>query len=327
MATADLIGEAVEAATEHRSVTFGPIPVGLSGSDARLLDGFSRALLGSSAGSWPRLDVVVASASAIPGDALPPELRPGGTDLAVARHDDVTALVNGVEGTLWLLDRGRATAMLWIADVGGLPLWEHTSPLRAAARWWSAVHGSAMVHAGVVADDENCVLLVGSGGAGKSTTTMACHASGLDVLGDDYCIVEPGADGADARAHAMYSQAKLDDASLDLLPGLRSRVAGVAWQGKKLIDLGSEPKEPRRIVAVCHVVRDPRAPTRAMPVPRAQVLRASAPSTLFQLRLWEKETWGALAATVRSVPGYRLSVSDPGEAPDVLREILVRRGS
>ena len=35
-------------------------------------------------------------------------------------------------------------------------------------------------------------LIVGRGGAGKSTTVLACAQAGAEFLGDDLCLVEMG---------------------------------------------------------------------------------------------------------------------------------------
>jgi hypothetical protein len=55
-----------------------------------------------------------------------------------------------------------------------------------------------------------------------------------------------------------------------------------------------------------------------------EALRALAPSTLFQQRLWERETWQALTATIRCVPTFRLLVNDPMDVPDQVRQLLAR---
>ena len=294
----------------------------ISGSSDEQLSAFADPLVASPGGSWTPLNVVIANSDNIPASLIPEPIQPHDDFIAVAHKEGVTALATGTDGTLWLLDESKATAVLWIDDEDALPLWEHTSPLRTAARWWSSVQGAAMVHAGAVADAERCVLLVGDSGAGKSTTTMACHGSGLDILGDDFCIVEPPGDATPPLAHAMYRLAKLDERALDLLPRERENIVGTAWRGKKLIDLAIAEQAPRAIVAICHVVQDPTAPTHAAVMPRVQTLRAVAPSTMFQQRLWERETYNALAATVRAARCYRLSVADVGSVPAVVRAIL-----
>jgi hypothetical protein len=238
------------------------------------------------------------------------------------RDGELTSIASGPDGTSLVLDDRRSRAVLWTRDLGSLPPAEYTSPLRGAARWWAAKNGGAMVHAGVVADDERCILLVGDAGAGKSTTTMACFGQGLDVLGDDFCLVEPPSRGQPPVAHAMYSRAKLDEQALSFYPSLESHVVGTGWRGKKLIDLRADAHRPRAIVAVCHVVQVPAGPTHVEAESRAQTLRAVAPSTLFQQRLWEHEMWAVLTAVVRSVPCYRLNVSAVEAVPSVMRSLL-----
>ena len=317
-----LVDLARNGSTHHRTVGFGPIPVHLSGTSETQLTKFADPLVESAGAAWRPLHVVITTASTIPADRIPEPIRPHGNDLVVARDQGVTALASGSDGTLWLLDEQQATAVLWIEDEDALPLWEHTSPLRGAARWWSTVQGAAMVHAGAVADGEGCVLLVGDSGAGKSTATMACHGSGLDVLGDDFCFVEPPTGTTPPIGHTMYRLAKLDDRALDLLPHLRPGVVGTAWRGKHLIDLAPGALPPRPIVAICHVTQDPSSPTHATPMSRIEALRAVAPSTIFQQRLWERETWDVLAATVHATRCYRLSVNEPADVADVIRSIL-----
>jgi tRNA A37 threonylcarbamoyladenosine biosynthesis protein TsaE len=179
-----------------------------------------------------------------------------------------------------------------------------------------------MVHAGAVAHNERCVLLVGDAGAGKSTTTMACFGQGLEVLGDDFCFVESPTDRRAPVAHTMYRLAKLDDRSMSFYPWLRERIVGTGWRGKKLIDLGEQPRSHREIAAVCRVVQDPSRATYVEPESRARTLRAVAPSTLFQQRLWEREMWAVLTSVVRAVPCYRLSVSSVDAVPGVMRSLL-----
>jgi hypothetical protein len=319
---ASLVDLARDGSSHHCVVNCGPIPLHLSGTSQAQLSKFSSPLVESTGAAWPPLHVVIATASTIPSAWIPEPIRPRGHDLVLARDHDVTALVSGSDRTVWLLDEPNATAVLWVEDEESLPPWEVYSPFRVAARWWSAAHGAAVVHAGAVADDEHCVLLVGRGGAGKSTATMACHGSGLDILGDDFCFVDAPTPTAPPMSHPMYGQAKLDERALDLLPHLRPRIAGTAWGGKQLIDLELRAIAPRPVVAICHVTQDPESPTRVTPMSRMQALRAVAPSTIFQQRLFERETWDVLAATVRATRSYSLSVNDLADVADVIRSVL-----
>lgn len=317
-----LVDLARQRATHHRTLHVGPIPVRISGTSSEQLARFADPLVASPGSGWAQLDVIITTSEEIPRSSIPPPLQPRDDHTAVAYEKGMTALATGATGTLWLLDSNRATAVLWIDDGDASPLWEQSSPLRTAARWWSSVQGAAMAHAGAVADAQGCVLLVGDSGAGKSTTTMACHGTGLEILGDDFCIVEPPTRTAPSIVHAMYRLAKLDERALDLLPHLRERIVGDSWRGKKLIDLATAEQPARPIVAICHVVQDQSTRTHVSPISRVRTLRAFAPSTMFQQRLWDRETWDVLAAIVRSARCYQLTVSDVRSVPEVVGSIL-----
>jgi len=325
----DLAGEAQRALSHRHTLGFGPIPLTLQAGALEPIQAFAGSLLASAPACWPALQVTLLSGAELSWDQLPEAIRPRSQEVLLARGEGRTALSSGPEQTLWLLQPEQAAAVFWARDLDALPPWERSSPLRSAARWWAVLQGGAMVHAGAVGDGERCVLLVGAGGAGKSTSTLACLDSGLQVLGDDYCLLQapgPSTSGPTQGpiAYGMYRYAKLDERSLDLLPALRERVMGPAWRGKWLVDLGIAEANAPSVAAVCEVVQDPTGPTRVEPLSRMEALRALAPSTLFQQRLWERETWQALTATIRCVPTFRLLVNDPLDVPDQVRQLLAR---
>lgn len=321
----DLALDAQQSLTHRRTLGFGPIPLTLQAGGPELLHAFAAALVASTPASWPPLALTLLSGAELSWDQLPEAFRPQGQEVLVARGEGCTALCSGPEQSIWLFRPTQAAAVYWVRDRDALPPWERSIPLRSAARWWAALQGGAKVHAGAVGDGERCVLLVGAGGAGKSTSTLACLDSGLQVLGDDYCLLQaPGALNPTSTIHGMYRYAKLDAHSLHLLPALQERVVGPAWRGKWLVDLGITKANAQALAAVCEVVQDPSGPTRVEPLSRMEALRALAPSTLFQQRLWERETWRALTATIRSAPCFRLWVNDPRDVPDQVRQLLSR---
>ena len=337
----DLALDVQQSLTHRRTLGFGPIPLTLQAGGPEPLHAFAAALVASTPASWPPLALTLLSGAELSWDQLPEAFRPQGQEVLVARGEGCTALCSGPEQSIWLFRPTQAAAVYWVRDRDALPPWERSIPLRSAARWWAALQGGATVHAGDVGDGERCVLLVGAGGAGKSTSTLACLSSGLQVLGDDYCLLQaPGAATAAPSqgpiAYGMYRYAKLDERSLALLPALRRRVVGRGWssdevplcwsrgarQGKWLVDLGEAPVPSASVVAVCAVRQDPHGSTRLEPLSRMETLRALAPSTLVQQRLWERETFQALTATIRCVPTFRLLVNEPREVPDQVRRLL-----
>lgn len=321
---ADIVDIAQRGANRVRSIGFGPIPLRLAAESDEQIDRIADRLVDGAHPTWRTLDVALISAATLaPGD-LPAELRPASDDqVHVVRDGALFALAAGGERALWVLDPERSLGVRWTNAYDDVPLWEQSSPLRVAARWWSTEHGASMVHTGAVANADGAILLVGDGGAGKSTTTMACLGTGLDVLGDDYCFVQPPAyDGDDALVHAVYRHAKLDDRSLTLLPQLRDRVVGTGVRSKSLIQLDTLSNPTRPVRAICHVTQRPGKPTEVEPISRIEALRAVAPSTMFQMRLLERETWAGIAAAVRVLPSFRLYVGDVGDIAGVVANTL-----
>src|SRR5262249_49065941 len=72
---------------------------------------------------------------------------------------------------------------------------------------WLAGRGLQVLHAAAVAFAGRGVLLVGPGGAGKTTAALACALAGGDFLGDDLCAVEAG---GIPRVHSLFGTVKLN---------------------------------------------------------------------------------------------------------------------
>jgi hypothetical protein len=85
----------------------------------------------------------------------------------------------------------------------------HPGALALAA--WLAGPSTQVLHVGAVAFSGCGVLLVGPGGAGKTTSVLACALAGGEFLGDDLCLVEIGDDAlGPAMVHSLFSTVKLN---------------------------------------------------------------------------------------------------------------------
>jgi hypothetical protein len=105
-------------------------------------------------------------------------------------------------------------------DEHTITVWDGASPDTApppSLSWLANSHGMQIVHGAAVAIAGRAALLFGEGGAGKSTTALACALSGMAYLGDDYCVAEPSS----RRVHLLYKTAKLFSPSLRMLPHVR----------------------------------------------------------------------------------------------------------
>jgi hypothetical protein len=180
-----------------------------------------------------------------------------------------------------------------------------------------AVHGKA-------------ALLVGSGGAGKTTTALAAWDQGMDYLGDDYVLVYVGTKASVARA---YATAKADARTLTLLPSLASAGAGAAprsgrnnrWDGKVALRLAGTPGLDVVEAEVAAVVVVRVAPEPRLRAARSGIaLRAATPSALFQLACDRGVAFPRLAEIVRRVPCFMLETGpEPARAAAMLRGLLL----
>lgn len=103
------------------------------------------------------------------------------------------------------LDRGDGRGVYWVQDARNFPYLSRSAPLRTLLHWILMDRGRHLVHGAAVGDEQSGVLLVGTGGIGKSTTALRCLAAGMRFLGDDWLAI-----AADPpRAYTLYSVAKL----------------------------------------------------------------------------------------------------------------------
>ncbi len=213
--------------------------------------------------------------------------------------------------SLSLFDRETATARFWLEDATQMAYWQSAEPLRLILSWWAATVGMQLTHVAAVAGPAGAALLVGGGGAGKSTTSLSCLAGGLEFLGDDYCLVAPR---PEPTVHRVYNTAKLLPAAFDRLPGLRTlaRNADRLDREKAVLDLMPTYADALVESAPVCAIAIPRITGRfaVRPVSRGAILRAMAPSTVFGLLGATPESLSTLADVARRVPGYEVELGD-----------------
>lgn len=116
-------------------------------------------------------------------------------------------------------------AIEWFDPMSGTEVWGEpeafgdalmcSQPASTPLAAWLSGHGVHVLHLGAVCFEGRAVLLIGTGGAGKSTTTLASALAGAGFIGDDFCAVE--LDGKRATVHSMYSSCKLTPTADDRL--------------------------------------------------------------------------------------------------------------
>jgi len=227
---------------------------------------------------------------------------------------------------LSILDKERDLAFFWVRDARRLPYYESGAPLRAILHWWMRDHGLQMIHAAAIGTPAGGVLIVGRGGSGKSTTALACFRSGLLYASDDYCLLggEPF-----PYVHSIYNSAKLDASDIQRFPDIASAASNADRLDaeKALFFLHLICPEsiacgfPVRAVLLPAITGRPE--TTCRPGPASAVLKALAPSTLFQLSGAGRAALETMAGVVRRLPCYRLELgTDVAKISEAIRGLL-----
>ena len=229
-----------------------------------------------------------------------------------------------------MLDRRHARIVEWRSSAADYSLYERTKPLRLMLRVWYDDQGIQYVHSGLVARAGQGALLAGAGGAGKSTTALACLLGGLDYLGDDYIGLEEAADGGFV-GHSLFSTVRLERHQMARFPELsgQARFSQDPLDPKSLLLLARLfPQRMCRSAAI-RVLLLPRVVDReasrlelASP---AQALLALAPSTLIAALGPGSRGFERLARLVRRVPSFWLELGrDLRSIPDCVERALER---
>jgi hypothetical protein len=269
----------------------------------------------------------------------PIEAAPGTNPVARLRSPHVSILAAAGSGALTAVESTAGEAIFHLTDAGQVPASERAAPLRDALQLLMAARDRWLTHAGAVGRGGRGVLLVGRGGSGKSTLALSCALAGMEIVADDYVLLEPGESPV---AHAMQSTAKLTEDSAARLGLGSDAIDGVGFEptmegpAKALVEIRTiAPGSMTRRLEITAVVAPVLPPLTSRLVPHtgikgevsegggelnarwrsisaAQGLRAMAPSTIVQSGFQGASSLAALADLVRRVPSYELALSsDP----------------
>jgi hypothetical protein len=255
-----------------------------------------------------------------PGEATNPILR--------YQSDRACVVAEAAMGVLSAADPANGEAVLHLRDVGALQHGERAVPLRDALQLLLGERERWLIHAGAAGRDGIGALLVGHSGSGKSTLALSCALAGMEVVSDDYVVLEVS---APPTAHAMQSTAKVsaDSAARLRLPEAAMDAAGFEptpeGPAKAVVDLRFlAPGAIRRSLTVgalvAPMVSDPPRPALEQISP-ARSLQALAPSTVLQDKSRSPELLAAMGRLVREVPSYALRL---GPEPNANAESIAK---
>lgn len=244
---------------------------------------------------------------------------------SVANEQDIRMVFRPFEGEFVALDARADLAVMWVPDHAAIPVHVRAAPFLVIWHWWMRSLGAHPVHAAAVGELAGGVLLVGPGGSGKSTTSLACLLAGMHFASDDYVILAPGPDPV---AASLFCTAKVAPMDAARFPELEPALERSGPLDEKMIAYITSFREDRvarsfpiRAVVTPRVVGG--SVTRLLSIHPAEALAALAPSTLLGLPIPDATAFAAMAEAVRRVPTFRLELgSDPRSAPPVLQEAM-----
>lgn len=216
--------------------------------------------------------------------------------------------------------------LFWVKDSGRIFFSEKVCPIRSIFHWLSENESLQLIHGGAVGDESGAVILVGRGGAGKSTSCTSVLGSNLYFLGDDYCLIDTG---ERPKVYSLYASTKVNPDMLEKFPNLsRCRIAPSEQEEEKPSFLLHKifgdrllPELPLKAILLPRVTGRPE--TRIIPTGAMQGLNAMAPSTLFQSTGLGSSSFKKLAKLSRSVPSFFLeSGTDLEGIPRAIEDLI-----
>ena len=230
-------------------------------------------------------------------------------------------------GVLTLLDWEANAAICWCQDMSRVPLYERAAPLRTIWQWLVAHDGGQLVHAAAVGNREGAILLCGPRGSGKSTTAALCLTAGFCFIGEDYCLIERTA--GKPTVSSLYSSIKLSQDTLTWFPRLQPLAPnrGERSEEKAVVMLypafAAQLAKTKPIRAMVVLTVGGRTDSQLTPATPGQVVRALAPTTLFQLADTGREALSQMAGIVRAVSLYSLQLGrDLSQIPPLIESLL-----
>ncbi|HXJ78359.1 MAG TPA: hypothetical protein VMS64_06715 [Candidatus Methylomirabilis sp.] len=294
------------------------------------LSSFTRALEHrSSAAGETGLAVCVGGGDAAPappflamaGEWSPRRRPPVGAD---TDGGPVRALYVGTTGALSMLDVQGRRAIFWRNPRTARPF-EGAAPLLHILTWWLGRHRRYPIHAAAVGTLAGGVLVAGTGGAGKSTTALACLDSPLLYAGDDYVLVSEDP----PFVHSLYRSARVSAKQLAGLPRVAAKIGthGPVEFGKILIFVEQEYAQkpvagfPLRAALTVRITGE--LDSRLVAVPAVRTLDVLIPSSVIELPGLGRQGVQAIVRIVQSVPNYVLEAgTDLAQIPVVIARLL-----
>jgi hypothetical protein len=226
------------------------------------------------------------------------------------------------------VDWSSNTAYWLVPDAASIPYLERARPLKLLLTYWLGLQGRYLIHAAAVGNAHGGVLVVGHGGAGKSTTALSCLAAGLGYAADDHCLIllenSPS-------VHSIYGTGVLAAEDLYRFPSLAPAAATsdcpagekVAFFFDRDPAIRLTPSFSLRAILLAGITGSRR--TRLRRINGGEAFKAIAPSCFMHLPAARPRALGCFNSLVRQLPAYMLELgSELNSTPVAIRELLDR---
>jgi hypothetical protein len=250
--------------------------------------------------------------------------NPRGELLEFHNPPAMAAYYPGTSG-LSMLDIDSGRGLYWKMRLSHVPYYEVGDPFRTILHWWLRSRGFQFIHGAGVGFESGAVLMVGKGGAGKSTSAVASIHGGLQYAGDDYCAV-----GLDPQpvVYSLYNTCKLcGDDDIARFPGLAGHVSNPTRPPEEKARVFLHELFPERVSASL--------PLKAVLVPKItgsrdtfikpckgmEALTAIVPWTMAQLPSSNHADVKFMGALVRRLPTFAIEV---GTQVEQISEVIAR---
>ena len=219
------------------------------------------------------------------------------------------------------LDLDAESGSGWV-ETAAAPAWLRLRPWQRVLIAALAASGAESVHAAMVARDGSGVLLPGPNGSGKSTTTFACLAAGMSLLGDDAIAVEDG------RGSTIHAVAKVSEDTLARYPALEA--ASEPYEdpetNERALRLGGTAGPAvgsARVAAIAFPRLADSGKSRVRPLAAGQAATELWRCTL-SAEAWRLgDAFSAVSALAESVPAFMLEVGrDPGGIAEAIDSLV-----
>jgi hypothetical protein len=225
--------------------------------------------------------------------------RQGGTITHVEFDEDGIA-------SMFTLDANRNIAVFAVKAASRAKMIEGTYPFLLLLRLWSEHTDHLWAHGAAVGTPRAGVLIVGMGGAGKSSTSISVTGGKLKLLSDDHVLIAP-----DRTASSVYSTLRIRPDMIKRLQAARPWFDDsnwFDWRGKPSQILSSDKHRflcrqlpLKAIVIPRHHCEDGPSFHRISPAP---ALRAIAPVTITKHYVNPLARLELLTSIVQRLPVY-----------------------